>query len=194
MSLTFPTPSDEQWSIRIEQGVDSPELIAIGPKRGREAQVGWQAEPLSGGVLYRRLLPGADDRRPQAIRRALRSLIWHRIVFRANPIDSLDLALADAFEETVRETLRRRHGVVQVRFNVWQDGDERRFVCKVEALPNGSAEADRRWWSPLVRTPQELGAALAAAYPPEPGEGDALAGLGPESLRKSAGLVAPSGA
>jgi hypothetical protein len=192
--LDFPTPLDERWSIRVDPGPDTLELVATGPERGKEAQLGWQAERVREGVQYRRLLRGRDDRRPEAMRRALRSLIWHRIVFRPNPIVSIDPALAEAFEETVWEALRqRRQGAVQVHFNVWQEDGDVRFVCKVEALPNGSAEAGRRWWSPLVRDPEELAAALAAAYPRVPGD-DALVSPTAGSLKRSASLTALSGA
>jgi hypothetical protein len=190
----LPTPSDEQWSVKVERGPDVWELIAIGPERGKESQLGWQVDRVREGVRYRRLLRGADDRDPQSVRRVVRSLIWHRIVFRPNPIASLDPRLAAAFEDVVWEALRRRRHALQVRFNVWEDAGERRFVCKVEALPNGSAEAGRRWWSPLVGAPEELASALAAAFPPEPGDDDAVVPSVSGPLTTSASLTASSGA
>ena len=192
--VDVPTPSDERWSIKVEPGPDTWELVAVGPERGKEAQLGWQSERISEGLRYRKLLRSAGDRRPDAIRRAARSLVWHRIVFRPNPIASLGRRLAEAFEDVVWDALRRRRlHALQVRFNVWEDGGERRFVCKVEALPNGSAEAGRRWWSPLVRTPEELASALAEAFPPEAADEALLPPLD-HSLTTPRSLTASSGA
>jgi hypothetical protein len=54
---------------------------------------------------------------------------------------------------------------LSVRFGIWTgEPDGPRYVCKVEGTaPRDFEEPAWRWWSPLVRTPDELAAHLQAA-------------------------------
>ena len=69
-----------------------------------------------------------------------------------------------ALETTAREALQCLEDEdLAVSFGVWDDRDGVRFVCRVETPPGDplSSEPPWRWWSPLFRTPDELGAELA---------------------------------
>ena len=79
----------------------------------------------------------------------------------ADAIGRLDAALARQFETAVLQALGEEPPEpVIVRFGVWDGEDDGpRFVCKIEAVPTAAPGAAPawRWWSPLVRTPAELG-------------------------------------
>jgi len=97
----------------------------------------------------------------------VRDLVWDAIHFRENPIRQQDQRLGEEFEDAVLDALRQESlPPVDVRFNVWHDGDVLQFVCKVEGRSAPALyvrELPWRWWSPLVQTPAELGAHLRAA-------------------------------
>src|SRR4029077_17712106 len=101
------------------------------------------------------------------ILRLVRDLVWDPIQFRENPIRQQDQRLGEEFEEARLDAVRSEPvQPLDVRFNVWREGEEFQFVCKVEgrsAAVFESRELPWRWWSPLVRTPAELGAHLRAA-------------------------------
>ena len=83
-----------------------------------------------------------------------------------NPILQQSPQLGRAVEEEVRRALRNEPlGLVQVRFRVCREEDEgMRFICKVENPPAVEVEGGLpawRWWSPLLSSVEDLGAALA---------------------------------
>lgn len=89
--------------------------------------------------------------------------------FQPNPIHEREPLLARAFEEAVRGALEDAPALapapLRVRFAVWE-GDEVRYVCKVEAASAASLEPGPpawRFWSGLVATPEELGEQIADA-------------------------------
>jgi hypothetical protein len=78
----------------------------------------------------------------------------------ANPIQERDRGLARVFEDAVLRALAVEGDErLIVRFGVWDGEDDGpRFLCKLEARGGATLGAPPawRWWSPLVRTPQEL--------------------------------------
>lgn len=91
------------------------------------------------------------------------------LVFLANPIDAREPELARMFEDAVRAALADAASLgtttLRVRFTVWE-GDELRYVCKVEGAGAASLDAAHpawRFWSGLVATPEELGEQIADA-------------------------------
>ncbi len=82
-----------------------------------------------------------------------------------NPLHRYDPALAAAVEEEVRRVLRDQSlGAVTVRFRVCRDeADGFEFICKVENPPrvDTGVMGPWRWWSPILATVEEFGAALA---------------------------------
>ena len=91
------------------------------------------------------------------------------LVFPANPIDARDPELARRFEDAVRGALAQATSLgaatLRVRFTVWE-GDELRYVCKVEGVPAARLDAAPpawRFWSGLFATPEELGEQIADA-------------------------------
>jgi hypothetical protein len=78
----------------------------------------------------------------------------------ANPIQEHDRGLARVFEDAVLRALPDEgEERLVVRFGVWNgEEDGLRFLCKLEARAGATLGAAPawRWWSPLVRTPQEL--------------------------------------
>lgn len=77
-----------------------------------------------------------------------------------NPIERVDPGLARRFEAAIADALGDAHPhAVSVRFGVWDGEDDGPcFVCKIESAPRAAPGAPPawRWWSPLVRTPEEL--------------------------------------
>jgi hypothetical protein len=159
-------PSGESWSAMIAARGSSWELLLEGPPR--RSPVEWQAATNTiGNTCYRRLLQGSHQRTKAFILRLVRDLVLDPIQFRENPIRQQDQRLGEEFEEAVLDALRHQAGQpLDVRFNVWREGDVLQFVCKVEGRAAAMFELRElpwRWWSPLVRTPAELGAHLRAA-------------------------------
>lgn len=83
-----------------------------------------------------------------------------------NPIAGLDPSLAREFEESVVRALADPEGALVIRFGVWDGEDDGpRFICKIEEAPRhalGNSPA-WRWWSPMVRTSEELYALVREA-------------------------------
>ena len=81
-----------------------------------------------------------------------------------NPLHRHDPALAAAVEEQLRLLLRDETlGIVAVRFRVCRDEhDAFRFICKVENPPRVDTDVivPWRWWSPLMESAANFGAAL----------------------------------
>jgi len=87
-----------------------------------------------------------------------------RIEIVENPIHRHDPDLAAALEEELRRVLREESlGTLNVRFRLCHDDDGAfRFICKVENPPRVDTDLiiPWRWWSPLMSSVQEFGAAL----------------------------------
>jgi hypothetical protein len=158
-------PGHESWSAALAVQGQSWELLLVGAPR--RAVVDWQVTAAGAGTSYRRVLHGAHQRTKAFILRLVRDLVWNAIRFRENPVRQQDQRLGEQFEEAVLDALRQETlPPLDVRFNVWHDGDVLQFVCKVEGQSTPAWDARElpwRWWSPLVRTPAELGAHLRAA-------------------------------
>ncbi|HEY7413146.1 MAG TPA: hypothetical protein VII13_20565 [Vicinamibacteria bacterium] len=87
------------------------------------------------------------------------------ITVRDNPVAARDPELGRALEEVLEEALAGAGlGAVTVRFRVCSEPSEVLvFLCKVEGTPvadPGPGGEQFRWWSPLMRTPADLAAAL----------------------------------
>jgi hypothetical protein len=87
-----------------------------------------------------------------------------RIDIVANPLGDEDAGLAQAAEEEIRRLLDGEQvGPVEIRFRVCRDEvDGFQFICKVENPPSDGEDggAQWRWWSPLMKTAEDLRSAL----------------------------------
>ena len=156
----------EDWTARIvADGNRSWEFILDGPRRSMAPLADWEIVRREESARYRRILQGQDEQRPRYVKNIARRVLWQRIEFRENPIRNVSGDLGAAFEEAVWDVLRHEPEPFQVRFGVWRDGPEAlQFVCKVETTQTcGPARATWRWWSPLVRRPEDLAARLREA-------------------------------
>ena len=156
----------EDWTARIiADGNCAWEFILDGPRRSMAPLADWEIVRREGHARYRRILQGSDERNAEYVKNAARRVLWQRIEFRENPIRSINAEQGSAFEEAVWDVLRHEPEPFQVRFGVWRDGPEAlQFVCKVETTQaRGPARATWRWWSPLVRRPEDLNSRLREA-------------------------------
>ena len=156
----------EDWTARIiADGNRAWEFILDGPRRSMAPLADWEIVRREESARYRRILQGQDEQRPEYVKNVARRVLWQRIEFRENPIRNVSGDLGSAFEEAVWDVLRHEPQPFQVRFGVWRDGPEAlQFVCKVETTQTcGPARATWRWWSPLVRRPEDLSARLREA-------------------------------
>lgn len=82
-----------------------------------------------------------------------------------NPLAAENPGLGRALEQEIRRLLADEAiGTVEVRFRVCRDdSDGFRFICKVENPPCDSenGRVQWRWWSPLMRSVQDLREALS---------------------------------
>jgi hypothetical protein len=161
-------PADEDWNLTLT--APSPdaawEVVLEGPYRSKSEHVDWEIVA-NGHGRFRKLFQGQAEHTVHRVRLAVRNLIWDGIRFGDNPIRSVDVALANSFEETVWSLLRDEEmDLVDVRFGVWREGpEEPRYVCKIEheTAPSPLPRFPWRWRSSLLRSPRELKLELGKA-------------------------------
>lgn len=161
-------PSDEAWTLTLT--ASSPdatwEVVLEGPYRSKSDHVDWEIVA-NGHGHYRKLFQGQAEHTVQAVRVALRNLIWDGIRFSDNPIRAVDATMAASVEETVWSLLANEDmDMVDVRFGVWREGpEEPRFVCKIEheTAPSPLPRYPWRWRSSLLRSARELKIELSKA-------------------------------
>lgn len=156
----------EDWTVRLESRGGAWALAVEGPRLLRTAP-GWRTSFGAQSVSYRRRLESDAERTPGFLGTVVRRLVWEPIEFRENLIEHLDADLGRAFEQAVLQSLRPEPPQpLLVRFGVWRgEEDGLRYVCRVEGAVavSLSPEPSWRWWSPLVRTPDELATFLREA-------------------------------
>jgi hypothetical protein len=82
------------------------------------------------------------------------------------PIAGLPADVAREYERVIRAALDGEDVPLDVQFGTWVAEDGRlQVVCRVETPPADpfALEAQWRWWSPLLDSPQALQDALCAA-------------------------------
>jgi hypothetical protein len=152
LSLT-PSAEDRAWDLVVE-----------GPRRRRALDGSWQVlAPGAGALRYERSLHGREQS-AGFVRAAVRRLIWEDLDFRDDAHH--DAATAAQFEDALWDVLRGYQvPPLTVRLSCWR-GDPAclQYVCKVEVDPRFCyGEPQWRWWSALVKTPEQLAEALGAA-------------------------------
>jgi hypothetical protein len=156
----------EEWTARIiADGNCAWEFTLDGPRRSMAPLQDWEILRHDESARYRRILQGSGEQSATYVKNIARRVLWQRIEFRENPIRTVSPELGSAFEEAVWDVLRHEPEPFQVRFGVWRDGPEAlQFVCKVETTQaRGPARATWRWWSPLIRRPEDLNSRLREA-------------------------------
>jgi hypothetical protein len=154
-------PADEVWAVTVTASPGGAwEVVLEGAARSKANHIDWEIVEKSDRARYRKLFQGARERQPEHVRRSVRNLVWESVQFTENPINGINPALAQAFEDVVWDLLRHEDmHPVQVRFGLWREGfDGMRFVCKVEyaTKPSPRPRFPWSWWSSLVRTPEDL--------------------------------------
>jgi hypothetical protein len=88
-----------------------------------------------------------------------------RIAFLDNPLTVENPTLGRALEQEIRRLLTDEDiGPIEVRFRVCRNDDDAFcYICKVENPPfdGEDGRVQWRWWSPLMRTADDLREALA---------------------------------
>jgi hypothetical protein len=161
-------PSREEWALGIEAGGAGLRLVASGPRGAHNAPDWVSAREARGSRwTHRRDVGSLADRTPEALADALNALVWSPVRVVSDAIRRSDPALARAFERAVLGEMQdERLEPLVIRFGVWiGEEDGPRYLCKVERAPESSRDGGLawRWWSPLVREPQELAQLLRAA-------------------------------
>jgi hypothetical protein len=161
-AISAPDGADWRVEVSASAGPEAWDLLVDGPRRLRP-EPDWQVTAATDSeARYRRLLRCAAERRPLAIRTAVRKLVWEQIEVRENGIASHDGDTAEAMEHAVWDVLSA-HDLppVQVRLGAWRGAGEPRYVCKIEARTLGEGGVPPwRWWSPIVGSSEELTAWL----------------------------------
>jgi hypothetical protein len=161
-------PADEVWNLTLMAASPDAawEVVLEGPYRSKSEHVDWEIVA-NGHGHFRKLFQGQAEHTVHWVRLAVRNLIWDGIRFGDNPIRSVDVAAANALEETVWQLLRDEEmDMVEVRFGVWREGpEEPRYVCKIEheTAPSPLPRYPWRWRSTLLRSPRELKIELGKA-------------------------------
>jgi hypothetical protein len=160
-------PIDEEWTASVMASPQGAwEAVLEGAPRPKAEHIDWEIVEAADRARYRKLFQGPRECRLEHVRRCLRTLLWASIRFADNPINSVSPALAQAFEDAVWDLLRDQDmNPVQVRFGLWRELSETRFVCKVEyaTRPSPWPRLPWLWRSPLLRTPQDLRGQLQRA-------------------------------
>jgi len=154
-------PEGEDWTASISTASTGAwHVILHGPARTKSMHIDWEIVDEGGRCRYWKAFVGKDEQTIQHVKQCARKLLWDRIQFCENPIRTLNLRLAMAFEEAVWKALSAEDmNPVQVRFGLWREGtDVLKVVCKIKyVVPrDGDPHRSWTWWSSLVSHPDEL--------------------------------------
>jgi hypothetical protein len=175
-AAALPCPRNEAWALSVDARTPVRALVATGPRRV-ECGPEWTVAPAGQPNRWNhRREPGALAQvTAETFEEMVRDLVWYPVQTAPNPIRRTDAALGRAFEAAVLAELEgERDEPLVVRFNSWSGEDDGpRHVCKVECAPCAGLDAAPgwRWWSPLVRDPDELAGHLRRALLARPRPG-----------------------
>lgn len=174
----IPTPSGELWLARLceQPGTGVWELLVAGPGDVAACE-GWEvARADDARFRFRALLTTRADQSADGVRRRVRRLAWNGIRFSVNAGGRENPAIAQTFEDAVWEVaVAADVSALEVRLNFFSPAaGQLHCYCEVEAPAAAGELRPWRFWCPLVRTPRELGMALAAALVARRGEPDRL--------------------